>query len=390
MRPNVIRKTSVRCNKTICLYGILSVLVFGCTSINSSMSNITAETPHPALTNLTEMLKCMGDKINKAETGSILLLVDDFYDGTVPVVPDSKVLTGKYMRGENGPLADSGKYDFEAIIRRSISHKKIIIPYSSPIGMLQEDEYGRLKPEYLKELALRYGASAVIRVKGVYTQNDSADYINKGYGSGADTKGSHGEAEIEYGTSKASRSLSLAIYLGEAFSNTLGAATTLTLNTYTESDKFSIGFGYGEGSMSFAQQAKLKEGLHGAQRTLIEAAVVWILRGIYQQINFSSCFSDNGPNPNAMVAAYQKWLALDEHERIKYLKLMLKETRYFTGKIDKKYDADLQRAINAYEVEHDMLVPHTRNNLGDIFIQLYMSVDIANIEKLVNQNDLLM
>ncbi|MCW5199227.1 hypothetical protein VU05_00565 [Desulfobulbus sp. F1] len=358
----------------------------GCSNVNSSMSNITAETPHPASTNLTETLKCMGREINKSETPAILLLVDDFYDGTVPVVPDSKILTGRYAR-ENGPLADSGKYDFEAIIRRSLSHKKMVIPYSMPVGLADENKFGMLDPIYMRDMTKMYGASAAIRVKGVYTQNDSSDYMNKGSGSGAETTGSHGQAEIEYGISRASRSLSLAVYLGDAFKNTVGAATTLTLNSYTESDKFSIGFGYGEGSMSFAAQSKLKEGLHGAQRTLIEAAVLWTLRGIYKQIDFSHCFAVDGPNPDATVSAYQKWLALDEHERIKYLKLMLKELNHYNGKIDKKYDADLQRAITAYETENDMLIPHTRSNLGDLFIQIYMKVDTDKIEKLSKQRD---
>lgn len=371
--------------------GLFLLANSGCSNVNSSMSNITAETPHPALTNLTATLKCMGQEINKAETGgAILLLVDDFYDGTVPVVPDSKMLTGRYGR-ENGPLADGGKYDFEAIIRRCISHKKIIIPYSLPPGLVQEeDKFGMLTPTYVRDLAKAYGASAVIRVKGVYTQNDTSDYINKGDGSGAKTKGDQGEAEIEYGISKSSRSLSLAVYLGDALRNTIGAATTLTLNSYTESDKLSIGLGFGEGSMSFAAQSKLREGLHGAQRTLVEAAVLWSLRGIYQQVNFSHCFAADGPSPEATVSAYQKWLELDEHERIKYLKLMLRELNYYVGKIDKDYDKDLQQAVGAYEIDNEMLIPHTKSNLGDLFIQLYMKVDAKKMEKLARQNDALL
>lgn len=372
--------------RTAWLSGAVLLLHSGCSNINSSMSNITAETPHPALTNLTETLKCMGQKVNQTETGAVLLLVDDFFDGTVPVLSDSKVLTGRYMR-ENGPLADGGKYDFEAIIRRSISHKKIIIPYSPPLGLMQEDKFGRLDTSYVQELAKTYGTSAVIRIKGIYTQNDTADYISKGHSSGAETKGDDGEADTEYGVSRASRSLSLTIYLGDAVSNTIGAATTLTLNSYTESEKFSIGFGYGEGSMSFAQQARIKEGLHGAQRTLVEAAVLWTLRGIYRQIDFSSCFGTGGPSPAATVTAYQKWLELDEHERIKYLKVMLKELKYYSGKTNKLYDTEFQQAVSAYETEHDMLIPHTRNNLGDLFIQLYMKIDAEKLERLARQND---
>ncbi|WP_417916630.1 hypothetical protein [Candidatus Electronema sp. JC] len=372
--------------RTAWLSGAVFLLPSGCSNINSSMSNITAETPHPALTNLTETLRCMGQKVNQTETGAVLLLVDDFFDGTVPVLSDSKILTGRYAR-ENGPLADGGKYDFEAVIRRSISHKKIIIPYSPPLGLMQEDKFGRLDISYVRELAKKYGASVVLRVKGIYTQNDTADYVNKGHSSGAETRGSNGEADIEYGVARASRSLSLTIYLGDAVSNTVGAATTLTLNSYTESEKFSIGFGYGEGSMSFARQSRTKEGLHGAQRTLVEAAVLWALRGIYQQVDFSSCFASGGPSPEATVAAYQKWLELDEHERIKYLKIMLRELKYYNGKINKLYDAEFQQAVSTYEAGHDMLIPHTRNNLGDLFIQLHMQVDAGKIEKLARQND---
>ena len=356
------------------------------------MSNITSETPQPAMTNLTATLKCMGQLVNESQAKPILLLVDDFYDGTVPVMPEISGLTGRGGR-ENGPLADSGKYDFEAIIKRSISPKKIVIPYTPPIGLIQqEDKYGMLPPVYVQDLARLYKAAAVIRVKGVYTQNDSSDYINLGDAGGGKIKGGQGETNVEYGISKASKSLSLVVYLGDAISNTVGAATTLTLNTYTESDKFSIGLGYGEGSMSFATQARLREGLHGAQRTLIEAAALWTLKGLYQQLNFSGCFAAQGPSPDATVAAYQKWLELDEHERIKYLKLMLHELNYYSGKIDTTYDIALQSAIAAYEAkfEHDMLIPHTRNNLGDLFIQLYLKIDAKKIEKLFKQNNALL
>uniref|UniRef100_UPI004055F9A3 hypothetical protein n=1 Tax=Candidatus Electronema sp. TaxID=2698783 RepID=UPI004055F9A3 len=383
---------------TTWLGGILLLLAgSGCTSVSSSMSNIMAETPHPALTSLTETLKCMGDKINKEENiRRILLLVDDFYDGSVPVVSDSKLATGKFMRGENGPLADSGKYDFEAIIKRTVGGNKIVIPYSMPLGLLQEDLYGKNPAEYIANLAKTYSSSHIFRIKGIFTQNDSADYYNKGASGGGETKGKHGEAEIEYGVSKASRSLSLAVHLGDPATNTLIAATTLTLNSYTESDKFSVGFGYGEGSVSFASQARLREGIHGAQRTLIEAAALWALRGIYQNyqyanqkisVDFSSCFAADGPSPNATVTAYQKWLKLSEQQRIKSLKLMLREAKYYAGSIDSIYDAEIQKAVSLYEVDNNMSIPHTKSNLGDIFISLYIQMDFSKIEKMLKQDD---
>jgi hypothetical protein len=380
-------KITTPCIKAAWLTGavLLMFALAGCINTNvTALSNITAETPQPALTNLTETLKCMGGKINQSDMKGILLLVDDFYDGTVPVLSESRAALLRQPR-ENGPLADGGKYDFEAVIRRSISNKKIIIPYSLPTGLLQEDKFGGLPADYLHDLAKYYKAAAVIRVKGVFTQNDTSDNLNRGFGSGAEVKGNDGKGKVEYGLSKASRSLSLTVYLGDALSNTLGAATTLTLNTYTNADKFSIGFGYGDSSMSFAKQNKLREGLHGAQRTLVEAAVLWALRGIYGHLDFSSCLASDGPSPNATVTAYQKWLKLDEQDRIKYLKLMLQELDYYHGDIDKNYDADLQQAISAYEAKHDMLIPHTAGNLSDLFITLYLEVDFDKIDQLAEQ-----
>ena len=115
--------------KATLLIGFVLLLLAhtGCSNIDSSLSNITAETPYPALTSITETLRCMGRKINASDTKSILLLVDDFYDGTVPVVTDSRTILFRYAPRDNGPLADGGKYDFEAIIRRTISNKNIII-----------------------------------------------------------------------------------------------------------------------------------------------------------------------------------------------------------------------------------------------------------------------
>lgn len=375
----------MRCFFQGALLNTLVLLInVGCSTVNSSMSNISRETPYPALTSLTETIKCMGGVINESDAKTILLLVDDFFDGTVPVVTDAQILNFRRMR-ENGPLADAGKYDFEAVIKRSIANSKIVLPYSMPTGVAQKDIYGRITAAYLKKLAEIYGVSAIIRIRGVFTQNDASDYENKGFGSGAGTEGKHGEAEIEYGVSSASRSLSLAVHLGDPFRNTIGAATTLTLNTYTQSDKFSIGLGYGEGYLSFARQSRLREGVHGAQRTLVEAAAMWTLRGIYNQLDFSHCLDPEGVAPNVTIAAREKWQELDEQERMLYLKVMLRELEFYTGEIDKQYDLALQQAIVAYEEKNGILVPHTRDSLANLFILLYLQVGGTKLETLVQQ-----
>ena len=370
----------------ICLSVILLFFNVGCTSTTSTVSNINIETPYPALTNLTETLKCMGDIINKSESKNILLLVDDFYDGTVPVVTDAQAILTRAYRS-NGPLADGGKYDFESVIKRTVSGKKIVIPYAMPTGLVQqEDLYGKVNLKYLINLMKGYEVAGAIRVKGVFTQNDSSDYYNKGFGSGAEVDGKHGEVELEYGVSQASRTFSLAIHLGNPVSNTVLAATTLTLNTHTKSDEYSIGIGYGEGSMSFAKESKLKEGMHGAQRTLIEASAMWMLRGLYSKVDFSQCLGENGASPDATVAAYEKWQALDEKTRIKYLKLLLNELGYYKGNMNYTFSTALWKAIIAYEKDNEILIPHTRNNLGDLFVTLSLNVeDINKIDALAKK-----
>ncbi len=365
---------------------ILLLFNTGCTNVTSIVSNINVETPYPALTNLTETLKCMGDIINKSESKKILILVDDFYDGTVPVVTDTQAILTRAYR-TNGPLADGGKYDFEAVIKRTVSNEKIVIPYAIPTGLVQqEDLYGKINLEYLVNLIKGYEVAGAIRVKGVFTQNDSSDYYNKGFGSNVDVEGTHGEVELEHGVSQASRTFSLAIHLGNPVSNIVLAATTLTLNTHTKSDEYSIGVGYGEGSMSFSKESKLKEGMHGAQRTLIEAAAMWMLRGLYSKVDFSQCLGENGVSPDATVAAYEKWQALDEKTRIKYLKLLLNDLGYYSGEMDYTFSISLWKAIIAYEKDNQILIPHTRNNLGDLFVTLSLKVeDMEKIDKLAKK-----
>jgi hypothetical protein len=372
-----------RLAKTICSCAALLLASSGCSDVSSSLSNISVETPYSAVTNLTQALKCMGERINQSDSPAVLLLVDEFFDGTVPVVTDTKVFAGKAVR-ENGPLADGGKYDFEAVIKRSISDEKIRIPYSLPTGLTtQEDMYGRLSPQFFEELKKTYGAAAVIRVKAIFTQNDSSDFRSSGFGSGADIEGNHGETELEYGVSEGVKTLSLTVQLGIVPGNIVGPATTLTLNMRTRSDEFSIGFGYGEGSMSFAKESRVKEGLHGAQRTLVEGAAMWMLRGIYgSRLDFSPCFTGGGPAPNAVIAAYQQWLRLDEGERNIRLKLMLKELNCYSGPISKEHDEALTQAVAAYEKkDHEMLIPHTKSNLADLFIVLSLKVDAKKIDQ---------
>jgi hypothetical protein len=66
---------------------------------------------------------------------------------------------------------------------------------------------------------------------------------------------------------------------------------------------------------------------------------------------------------------------------------MLKELEYYTGSIDSAYDADMQKAVSLYEVDNNMLIPHTKSNLGDLFISLYLQVDFPKIEKMLKQDD---
>ncbi|WP_339135070.1 MAG: hypothetical protein WGN25_16985 [Candidatus Electrothrix sp. GW3-4] len=363
-----------------CIYLLLAAS--GCSNINSSMSNINTETPHDALTNLTETVKCVGKKLSESESSPVLFLVDDFFDGTVPIITDSKALIISSMR-DNGPLADAGKYDFEAIIKRSVYNKKIVIPYSLPNGLIRENVYGRLDKKYLLELAKIYGVTGIIRIKGVFTQNDSEDYHSKGFGNNAEVDGKHGSAEIEYGKAESSKSLSLTVHVGNAMDNTIVAATTLTLNTHTKSNEFSVGFGAGEGGVSFAREEKLNEAMHGAQRTLVEAAALWVLRGLYgEKIDFNGCLGESGPSPNETVSAYQIWLELDKLTRIRYLKLMLRKLNYYFGEINYDYSAELQDAITCFEEENGLLIPHTENNLGDLFILLYHRVDFDQIRSI--------
>ena len=66
---------------------------------------------------------------------------------------------------------------------------------------------------------------------------------------------------------------------------------------------------------------------------------------------------------------------------------MLKEIDYYAGTIDKKYNTGLQEAIVSYEMDNNILIPHTRNSLGDLFILLYFKVDREKMEKLFKQNN---
>ncbi|XOF35349.1 MAG: hypothetical protein ACL93V_08715 [Candidatus Electrothrix sp. YB6] len=378
--------------RSACLGAVLACINTGCTNVDSVISNINRETPYSASTNLTETLKCIGMVINESESRPILFLVDDFFDGTVPIVTDAQAILTRAYRS-NGPLADGGKYDFEAVIKRTVSSQKIVLPYALPTGVIQhEDIYGRLKPEYLQDLLKIYNVSGVVRVKGVFTQNDSADYINNGSGNSIEQEGKRGRTEIEYGLSEASKSVSLAIYLGSPLNNTLIAATTLTLNMHTMSDEFSVGFGYGEGSMSFVNESKIKEGLHGSQRTLIEAAAMWILRGLYSKLDFSQCVAGGdgeggAATPDATIAANERWLSLDPGMKIKYLKLMLRELEYYNGSISDRYDIPLQKAIAAYEADSGIMIPHTKHNLGDLFISLYGAVEIEEIDRMAKHSE---
>lgn len=281
----------------------------GCSSSNTHIEPTIAASPTPTRSNISSAVECMGERLEDANTPqAYIFLIRDLPDGTVK--------QGPY---QNGPMSDAGRVQFINTLSENIyPHVGVVTDkYPSIFKHLSKEEiglnrFGLPSAENVKSfVSIFRGIIDVARknkkipsarsiiplvVDGSFTRMDGDNFQQVGNAHNAGNRGNGDAAkasgQIDFGKTVSARAISLAVNLVDPRSNLIVAARSFDLKFTRTNDKKRFRIALGDGFYGFSHNDVIVEGLHSAQQTLLDAAVMWVLDKSYgSRINFSACFS---------------------------------------------------------------------------------------------------
>ena len=176
-------------------------------------------------------------------------------------------------------------------------------------------------------------------VSGSFTRFDTDNITQEGMGQNLGTRTKRlaeneldniwrkttGETDI--GTTSSARAISLVLNLTDPRNNLVVSSQAFDLIFYRNNKTFRLRIGVGDGYYGISKDHVEVEGVHAAQKTLVDAAAFWLLNKAYGgQTDFGRCFSDSQrkltltteqlAEISAQNRAAQQALA-DKHTRLK-------------------------------------------------------------------------
>jgi len=290
-----------------------------CTSSTSHVAATIASTPTVSRSNISSAVECMGERLSNASAPrAYIFLIRDLPDGTVK--------QGPY---QNGPMSDAGRIQFINSLSENIHpHLGVVTDkYPSIFKHLSKEEiglnrFGLPSADNVKSfISIFRGIIDVARknkkmpsarsiiplvVDGSFTRMDGDNFYQAGNahntGSRGNNEGGKFSGQIDFGKTVSARAITLAINLVDPRSNVIVAARSFDLKFSRTNDKKRFRIALGDGFYGFSHNEVIVEGLHSAQQTLLDAAVMWVLDKSYgDRINFSNCFS---PKQQQMIGAH--------------------------------------------------------------------------------------
>ena len=294
------------------------VSLSGCSSSTSHISPTIKATPTVSRSNISSAVECMGERLSNANTArAYIFLIRDLPDGTVK--------QGPY---QNGPMSDAGRIQFINTLSENIHpHLGLVTDkYPSIFKHLSKEEiglnrFGLPSANNVKSfVSIFRGIIDVARknkkmplarsiiplvVDGSFTRMDGDNFYQQGNahnsGSRGNNEGGKFSGQIDFGKTSSARAITLAVNLVDPRSNVIVAARSFDLQFSRTNDKKRFRIALGDGFYGFSHNEVIVEGLHSAQQTLLDAAVMWVLDKSYgDRINFSNCFS---PEQQHMIGA---------------------------------------------------------------------------------------
>lgn len=290
------------------LCGFVLLGVAGCAQHIKSINPVMTETPKITITNLTDALKCIKENFNSEDDSvGLVVLVDKIFDGTI-----------RQESLSDGKLSDAGKYQllnvlFEYLpIENAIILDKMPTLFSESGSTTGLNEYGLPDGEKLKNYVIFYknvlnkrrknsGLPQIDKLRffyitGIFSAFDGDVFSSTGTGIEGGNDGTSYKGNIGIGIKSEARSVTLVFNVTDLQHNILIATKSYTITAYNTNSEYKFalsGSGNKEGSFGFADEEVIIEGLHGAQKTLIDAMAIWLISKIANDETISSCIKKN-------------------------------------------------------------------------------------------------
>lgn len=292
-------------------------MLSGCASNTLEISSNLRETPEISRSNMSSAIACMSSALQKGSSeNAYVFLVRDINDGTVK--------EGPY---QDSPLSDAGRIQLMNVLSEHLYPHVGLVTDNFPAMFTQigkEDvglnRFGMPSPENLNVFMSAYSgiiqnaragrglpsSSNVVPlvVSGSFTRFDTDNIAQEGVGNNLGTRTKRladneldeiwrkPTGEMDFGNTSSARALSLVINLTDPRNNLVVSSQSFDLVFYRSNNSFRLRVGMGEGYYGISKDNVVVEGVHSAQKTLIDAAAFWLLNKAYGgQTDFGGCFS---------------------------------------------------------------------------------------------------
>ncbi len=348
-------------------------------------------TPQPTITSMSSTLQCVSKQLtNLLETNPsknyprILLVVTQFVDGSRPIPSWLEMATHNLIYRSNGEAMDSGKYSFESVLVNTVPNRFIAIVGSTfqNLELVAPEYNGQIPKSKIRAICRQYNVSKVLIVRGVFSQWDESGNT-KGSAATARQEGSSVTVDAGFGHSINSRTIALQVSMIDPNLNIIIGSTELSLTIDDEAEEANLSIGAGEFSIGFSDSTRIIDSPGGAQRTLIEAASLWLIGGLFgntlAKSAFERCVYCNDCGPSNTIIASQCWRKLSSSQRVKALKAGLKQLGYFEEPITNGvYNSLIRDSIRRYEKDKNLWLSHSQSDTWHLFLMLSEDIGWEN------------
>ncbi len=281
---------------------LIPVLTVGCSTSSVKIPEIMSEAPRLNKTSLTHAYQCVRGNLNAQKPKTVYAFI-------------IKKLDDATVRGSltDGPLSDAGKIELQSSLTQLVPHSNGVVldiypEIFQPMSKTRSREglniFGKTRKEGLYEFknqfleSIKYQNNSVktlvpLIIDGSFTQLDSDRKYQKGNGLNIGSDGKD-DGEINIGKTTSAKAISLTVNLILPSNNTIISSKSFSINAIRKNNKFKIKLGLGEGFIGYTREELTVEGLHGAQKTLVDAAALWIASQAFSKhAGVGACLTDS-------------------------------------------------------------------------------------------------
>lgn len=314
-----------------------------CSNNTVRMSKELTETPELTRTNMTDAVGCMGGALKKNSTNSAyLFLVRDIKDGTVkdsvyqdsPLADSGRIqlinVLSEHLFPQAGLVMDQFPLMFSQLGKEELGLNRFGLPSSTNLATFMANYNGIIQGARKAKNLPAAGNVVPLVISGAFTRFDTDNIFQQGSGQNAGTRTKtladneiddrwrQASGQIDIGKTSSAKAISLVLNLVDPRNNLVVASQSFDLIFYRNNKTFRLRVAAGDGYYGVSRNNVTVEGVHSAQKTLIDAAAFWLLNKAYGgQTNFNSCFVTEPQRRLTMTAAKVSQLEKNEAKKSK-------------------------------------------------------------------------